>query len=116
MTVRCDGTIIHLEGSCAVEEAETLAGLLEGNRALSVDLSGCRHLHGALVQTGAGARRRFACLQQDARIRLCAVQPVQMDGAGLLVTPARRAAVERERRQLSMMCVQIERIAKRVAR
>ena len=51
MTIRAQGTLIHLEGSCGVEEAEVLAGLLEENRALTVDLTGCVHLHGALVQT-----------------------------------------------------------------
>lgn len=51
MSIRCEGTVIYLEGSCAVEEAEILAGLLEENNARSVDLAACVHLHGALVQT-----------------------------------------------------------------
>jgi hypothetical protein len=50
MTVRSDGDIIHLEGVCGVEEAETLAILFDENRPWEVDLSGCRHLHGAVIQ------------------------------------------------------------------
>lgn len=59
MTVRCTGTTIHLEGSCPVEEAETLAGLLEEDPARRVDLTGCDHLHGALVQTLLAFRPRI---------------------------------------------------------
>lgn len=50
MSVRLDGTIVHLEGVCGVEEAETLAAQLDGAGAWQVDLSGCAHLHGAVVQ------------------------------------------------------------------
>jgi len=50
MSVRLDGTIVHLEGVCGVEEAETLAAQLDETGAWQVDLSGCAHLHGAVVQ------------------------------------------------------------------
>jgi hypothetical protein len=51
MTVRTEGLLIRLEGWCAVEEAEILAAKLEGEETRTVDLSGCRHLHGAVLQT-----------------------------------------------------------------
>ena len=50
MTIRTVETMIHLEGVCGVEEAETLAALLEEDRAWEIDLSGCHHMHAALVQ------------------------------------------------------------------
>ena len=50
MSVRLDGSVIHLEGDCSVEQAETLAGLLESETGLKVDILQCRQLHSALVQ------------------------------------------------------------------
>ena len=50
MSVRRDGQVIHLEGDCSVEQAETLAGVLESETGAKVDVSQCRHLHSALVQ------------------------------------------------------------------
>jgi hypothetical protein len=50
MTVRLDGSTIHLEGACPVEEAEALTALLESPGAWVVELSACRQLHTALVQ------------------------------------------------------------------
>lgn len=50
MTVRQDGSTIHLEGACPVEEAEALTAILETQGPWTVDLSGCRQLHTALVQ------------------------------------------------------------------
>lgn len=50
MSVRVDGAVILLEGHCHVEEAEALLQRLHEDPARSVDLSGCRHLHGALAQ------------------------------------------------------------------
>ena len=50
MTVRRDGSTIHLEGDCPVEEAEALTALLESPGAWAVELSACRQLHTALVQ------------------------------------------------------------------
>jgi len=50
MTVRRDGSTIHLEGECPVEEAEALTALLESPGTWAVELSACRQLHTALVQ------------------------------------------------------------------
>jgi hypothetical protein len=50
MSVRQDGWTIRLEGACPVEEAEALTALLETPGPWTVDLSGCRQLHTALVQ------------------------------------------------------------------
>lgn len=50
MTVSRDDDVVRLEGNCALEEAETLVALLQQGGVRAVDLSACRHLHGALVQ------------------------------------------------------------------
>jgi hypothetical protein len=50
MTVRREGFTIHLEGACGVEEAETLAALLGAPGDWTVELSGCRQMHTALIQ------------------------------------------------------------------
>ncbi|WP_395671790.1 hypothetical protein [Phenylobacterium sp.] len=50
MSVRRGDGFIHLEGDCRVEEAETLLQLLQADPAASVDISQCRHLHGAVAQ------------------------------------------------------------------
>jgi hypothetical protein len=50
MTVRREDSTIHLEGACPVEEAEALTALLESAGRWTVELSGCRQLHTALVQ------------------------------------------------------------------
>ena len=51
MTVRRDGDVIHLEGDCPVEDAEMLAGLLEGSVGRAIDLSQCRSAHSAIIQS-----------------------------------------------------------------
>lgn len=50
MTVRREGSTLYLEGACTVEEAETLTALLEPGENSTVDLSGCRKVHTAVVQ------------------------------------------------------------------
>ncbi len=50
MSVRVEGHVVHLEGTCGVEEAETLAALLDEPGNWHVDLSGCHQLHAALIQ------------------------------------------------------------------
>lgn len=49
MSVREDAGVIRLEGSCRVEEAETLTALLQAGLR-PVDLSQCREAHSAVVQ------------------------------------------------------------------
>lgn len=50
MSVRADGDVVRLEGECRVEEAETLAALLQSGAFAAADLSQCRHLHSAVAQ------------------------------------------------------------------
>ena len=50
MSVRIEGQLIHLEGPCGVEEAETLAALLDVAGAWEIDISASTHLHGAVIQ------------------------------------------------------------------
>jgi hypothetical protein len=50
MSVRVDAGRIHLEGDCPVEDAEALSAALAAASQPCVELSLCRHLHGAVVQ------------------------------------------------------------------
>lgn len=50
MSVRLDGGTVRLEGDCHVEDAETLLRFLLGEDRVVVDMSQCRHLHGAVLQ------------------------------------------------------------------
>lgn len=49
MTVRADGEVILLTGTCGVQDAEALLDAL-CSRHRPVDLAGCEQLHTALVQ------------------------------------------------------------------
>lgn len=48
--IRLEGTTIHLEDSCPVEEAERLLELLQAGTATGIDLGGCRTVHTAVLQ------------------------------------------------------------------
>lgn len=50
MSVRLDGSIIHLEGECRVEDAEPLLSLLQEEAGRVVDLSAASRLHAAVAQ------------------------------------------------------------------
>ena len=50
MTIRLEDSVIYLEGSCHVEEAETLLTMLQAQDERILDLGACDHLHAALVQ------------------------------------------------------------------
>lgn len=50
MTVRIEDGIVHLEGDCPVEDAETLLEALLADAAAPVDWSGCETLHSAVLQ------------------------------------------------------------------
>ncbi|WP_454715649.1 hypothetical protein [Caulobacter segnis] len=45
-----DGDVVYLTGHCRVEDAETLAALLQPSEGVIVDISGCDSLHAAVVQ------------------------------------------------------------------
>jgi len=60
MTVRIEGQVVFLEGDCHVEQAETLLQALRAAPGRTVDLSGCRHLHGALAQVLLSLRPRVS--------------------------------------------------------
>lgn len=70
MTVRLagDGTI-QISGDCAVEEAETLLGLLLARPDAVVDWSGCHSAHGAVVQLLLALRPPVAGPPEDAFLR-----------------------------------------------
>jgi hypothetical protein len=48
--IRKDGTILHLEQTCEVEEAETLLQALLEGEVTGFDLADCRRLHTAVLQ------------------------------------------------------------------
>ena len=50
MSVRLDGDIIRLEGTCGVEEAERFLVLLQETPGRRIDLARVDNLHTALVQ------------------------------------------------------------------
>jgi hypothetical protein len=50
MSITLDGHVVRLEGDCAVESAEALLTLLQGDLARAVDVTRAGHLHTAVVQ------------------------------------------------------------------
>jgi hypothetical protein len=57
MSVRVDAGVVRLEGECAVEQAETLLGLLQEHPAATIDLQRCTRLHLAVAQVLLAAGR-----------------------------------------------------------
>jgi len=82
MTVTLEGKAIVLSGTCDVEEAEDLVGLLEGHPGLPVDIGAAGTIHTALWQ----ALMTF-------KPRLIGT-PASSHGADILLT-AVRASLER---------------------
>ena len=50
MSIRPDGPIVHVEGDCPVEDAETLLRLLQDPSVRIIDWTGAERLHTAVVQ------------------------------------------------------------------
>lgn len=50
MSLRLDGDVIHFEGHCRVEDAETLVTLIQQVGDSKLDLTACKSLHAAVVQ------------------------------------------------------------------
>jgi len=69
MTVRLVDEVIHLEGTCLVEEAEALLALVQAGPDRPVDLASCRHLHGAVLQVLLAFRPRIQGHSEDPFIR-----------------------------------------------
>jgi hypothetical protein len=51
MSLRQEGDVIHFEGHCRVEDAETLVALLQTSEDVRLDVTACESLHAAVVQT-----------------------------------------------------------------
>jgi hypothetical protein len=68
MSVSLVDGAIRLEGDCPVEEAERLLQLLLEHQA-PVDLSGCGHLHAALLQVLLAARPPIRGIPADSFVR-----------------------------------------------
>jgi len=81
MSVRVEGGVIFLEGQCHVEEAEQLLQHLQENPTRSVDLSDCRHLHGALAQTLLSHAVRVTGESPDTFLRQFVVPNLQPSGS-----------------------------------
>jgi hypothetical protein len=69
LTVRLDDGVLHLEGSCPVEEAEILLEFLLTNPGIPVAWSGCRHLHTAVLQVLMALRPPLQGVPDDAFLR-----------------------------------------------
>ncbi|MFC1456986.1 hypothetical protein ACETIH_09705 [Microvirga arabica] len=69
MSVRLDGNVIILEGSCRVEDAEPLLGWLQADRGRMVDLAGAEHLHAAVLQVLMALRPSMRGMAGDAFLR-----------------------------------------------
>ena len=69
MSIRREGSVIHLEGHCPVEDAETLTALLESEGGWTVELSQCRQVHTALVQALIRFRPAMRGAPDDAFLR-----------------------------------------------
>lgn len=63
MTVSKDGDRVALVGDCHVEEAETLFGVMAEVR--EVDLTHCRHMHGAVLQVLLSCRPKIVGAPDD---------------------------------------------------
>lgn len=50
MPVRYEEDTIHMDGFCAIDEAEELVRFLEEHPKSRVELSQCQHMHTALLQ------------------------------------------------------------------
>lgn len=50
MTIQVKGKLLKLVDSCPVEEAETLYEKLLDKPDVKLDLSGCQHMHSAVLQ------------------------------------------------------------------
>ncbi len=51
MPMTMTGDLAVFEGTCAVEEAETLLAWLRDTPGAKVDMAGCEHIHTAVLQT-----------------------------------------------------------------
>jgi hypothetical protein len=69
LTIRLEDGILHIEGICPVEEAETLLERLLDEPGLPVDWSGCRHLHTAVLQVLMAVRPPLRGTPDDAFLR-----------------------------------------------
>lgn len=69
MSVRVEGHVVFLDGDCHVEQAEQLHQVLHASPWRTVDLSGCRHLHGAVAQVLLSLRPRVSGDPKDPFLR-----------------------------------------------
>jgi len=69
MSVRLDGNVVVLEGTCRVEDAEPLLAWLQADRARTVDVTEAEHLHGAVLQVLMALRPDIRGTAKDAFLR-----------------------------------------------
>jgi hypothetical protein len=69
MSVRVDQDVIHLEGACAVGDAETLLAALLARPAAIIDVGAATRLHLAVVQLLLTARPRVRGVPADPFLR-----------------------------------------------
>jgi hypothetical protein len=69
MTVVVEEKVIRLQGICAAEDAETLVTRLQVAPESEIDVSACRHLHGAVVQVLLALRPNVRGMAEDIFLR-----------------------------------------------
>ncbi|ASG22756.1 hypothetical protein [Nitrospirillum viridazoti] len=69
MTVEVVGNVIHLRGVCAAEDAEALLSRLQAAPQAEIDVTACRHLHGAVVQVLLAFRPNVRGMAEDIFLR-----------------------------------------------
>ncbi|HEY8381019.1 MAG TPA: hypothetical protein VIL09_02605 [Microvirga sp.] len=81
MSVRLDGTVVHLEGPCRVEDAEPLLALLQADGKRVVDLSAAEHLHAAVLQVLLALQPALQGAVEDAFLRTWIIPTLQVNSA-----------------------------------
>ncbi|WP_044560509.1 hypothetical protein [Azospirillum sp. B4] len=69
MAVVTEKNLIRLEGACVAEDAETLVSALQDAPESAIDVSQCRHLHGAVVQVLLAFRPSVRGMAEDIFLR-----------------------------------------------
>ncbi|HEX7871328.1 MAG TPA: hypothetical protein VF475_00340 [Sphingobium sp.] len=69
MSVRVDGSVIHLEGHCPVEDAETLLVAMQEQPDAHIDLSAATYVHMAVAQILGAVRPGLSGVPGDDFIR-----------------------------------------------
>lgn len=88
MSVRLEGKVVRLEGSCRVEDAEPLLALLQADGERVVDLTEAEHLHAAVLQVLLALQPAMQGDVEDPFLRAWIIPALQGKSAGEAGLPA----------------------------